>query len=332
MTKSPAVPTVVAFDIGGTSVKSLTVTRDAVLDVHSTPTRADQGPEAALEAVLDEIDTTLAALGDGYEAVGVGVASPGLVDETKGLSRHSENLGWRDVPLKSLVQQRTGLPVGFGHDVRAGGLAERYLGAGRGAAHQAYLSLGTGIACALVLQGVSIVADGYCGEVGHGGSGASGDGEPCACGGRGCAETYASAAGMVRRYRRLTGRSLSGARDLVALVDAGDETARTVWDEAIEALAGITSDIVRVTGVSRVVVGGGLSLAGERLIQALTAGTAQQLTIHRRPEIVPAALAGVSGSWGTALLGWAAAGYDLDDIAAGYLEKGPSALIREVNR
>lgn len=333
--------TVVAFDIGGTTVKSLTVTREEVLEVHRTPTRADAGPEAALEAVLHQIEDTVATASAAHEVVGVGVASPGLVDESRGMSVHSENLGWREVPLRDLVDERTGLPVGFGHDVRAGGLAEQHLGAGRGAADQAYLSLGTGIACALVLDGRAVLAGGYAGEVGHGGAAAYGsdgadggerDGEPCACGGRGCPETYASAAAMVRRYRRISGEPVADAEELLARVHRGDRIARKVWKEAVDGLAQITGDIVRVTGAARVVVGGGLALAGDDLLTPLTEATRRRLTIHRSPEIVLAELAGVSGSWGTALLGWQAAGYALDEVASGYLDRGARALRQEAVR
>ena len=65
---------------------------------------------------------------DGPQAIGLVV--PGLVDDRAGVARYSENIGWRDVSFRSILEERSGLPIGFGHDVRAGGLAERTLGAG----------------------------------------------------------------------------------------------------------------------------------------------------------------------------------------------------------
>ncbi|PFG39481.1 glucokinase [Georgenia soli] len=296
---------VVALDVGGTAVKSLVVDRDGVLHRASTPTRASDGPEQSFAVVLQAVEAALAAVPPTHTAVGVGLAVPGTVDENRGVCVHSENLGWTDLPVRDLVAARTGLPVGFGHDVRAGGLAEWRLGAGRGAEDLAYLSVGTGIAAALVLGGRPVVAGGYVGEVGHGGTT---DGDPCACGGRGCPETFASAAAIGRRYTRLTGTPVDGARGVLDRTLQGDRTAELVWAEAVDGLGVLVSDIVRVTGASRVVVGGGLVHAGDALLDPLREHVRRRLTVHRLPEIVPAVLGGTAGAWGSVLLGWRAAG------------------------
>lgn len=310
-------PAVVALDVGGTAVKSLVVDRDGVLDRASTPTRASDGPEQSFAVVLRAVEAALAAVPPTHTAVGVGLVVPGTVDENRGVCVHSENLGWRDLPVRDLVSARTGLPVGFGHDVRAGGLAEWRLGAGRGAEDLAYLSVGTGIAAALVLGGQMVVAGGYVGEVGHGGAT---DGDLCACGGRGCPETFASAAAIGRRYTRLTGTPVDGAREVLDRSRQGDPTAELVWDEAVEGLGVLVSDIVRVTGAARVVVGGGLVHAGDALIDPLREHVRRRLTIHRAPDVVPAVLGGTAGAWGAVLLGWRAAGRGDAATVEGYAE------------
>jgi glucokinase len=299
-------PAVVALDVGGTAIKSLVVDADGVLHRASTPTRAADGPEESFAVVLRAVEAALTAVPPTHTAVGVGLVVPGTVDENRGVCVHSENLRWSNLPVRDLVAARTGLPIGFGHDVRAGGLAEWRLGAGRGAEDLAYLSVGTGIAAALVLGGRLVVAGGYVGEVGHGGTT---DGDPCACGGRGCPETYASAAAIGRRYTRLTGTPVDGARDVLERSRQGDRTAGLVWGEAVDGLGVLVSDIARVTGVARVVVGGGLVHAGDALLGPLREHVRSRLTVHRLPEIVPAVLGGTAGAWGAVLLGWRAAGH-----------------------
>ncbi|MEK8225481.1 ROK family protein [Oerskovia sp. M15] len=81
---------------------------------------------------------------------------------------NAENLDWVDLPLRQVVADATGLPVGFGHDVRAGCLAEARFGAGRGEPDHAYVSVGTGIAAALVLRGQVYAGRGYAGRSGTG--------------------------------------------------------------------------------------------------------------------------------------------------------------------
>src|SRR5690606_10017540 len=229
-------PVVVALDVGGTDIKAALVDADGVLLEQVTPTRAAQGPQASFAAVLAAVEDVRRRVPAGRAVVAVGLAVPGTVDEEAGVVLSAENLDWVDLPVRALVEEATGLPVGFGHDVRAGGLAEWRLGAARGAHDHAFLAVGTGIAAAVVLRGEPYPAHGWAGEVGHGGAR---DGEPCPCGGRGCAETFASAAGMARTYRRLTGASVAdvpGAREVLARAQAGDEVARGVWDRGVDRL------------------------------------------------------------------------------------------------
>ncbi|WP_298179139.1 ROK family protein [Saccharomonospora sp.] len=311
----PPQPAVVALDVGGTFVKWLVADHTGVLHHGMAPTRAADGPERSFGVVLDTVDSALATLPSTHVPVGIGLAVPGTVDERRGVCVYSENLGWRELPVVERVFEHTGLPVGFGHDVRAGATAEWRLGAGRGITDQMYVSVGTGLAAALLLDDRMVVSGGYAGEIGHGGSI---EGEPCACGGRGCAETVASAAAIARRYAALTGTPVDGARDVLARAREGDSTARRVWDDAVEVLGSVMADLVRVTGVARIVVGGGLVHAGETLLAPLRDRVRERLTVHPAPHILPAVLGGAAGSWGAALLGWQAADIDLDPVLAAY--------------
>uniref|UniRef100_UPI0028167E14 ROK family protein n=1 Tax=Streptomyces albidus (ex Kaewkla and Franco 2022) TaxID=722709 RepID=UPI0028167E14 len=176
MTLSPPNPDyVIALDVGGTRMKAALVgSRTAGSELlHETrrPTAREGGPEAVVEGILD-FAAELRAYGVeqlGREPSAVGLAVPGILDQATGTAVYAANLGWKDVPLRTLMAERLGgLPVALGHDVRTGGLAEGRLGAGRGVDRFFFMALGTGIAGAIGIDGgVEPGAHGSAGEIGH---------------------------------------------------------------------------------------------------------------------------------------------------------------------
>ena len=283
---------VVALDVGGTDTKAALVDGDAtVLAARSVPT-----PHGA-ELVLDLVGRLVEELGEGAEAVGVVV--PGVVDDVRGVAVWSENLDWRDVPFVAAVSERCGLPTVLGHDVRAGGLAESRLGAARGVDDVVFLAIGTGIAAAVLLGGRLHAGGGYAGEIGHTWAGHD---EPCACGGRGCLEAIASAGAIARRYTARTGRGVVGAEEVLRVAAGGDPDAIAVWEEALDALAGALAWVASVLAPEAVVIGGGLSRAGDELFGPLADGMKRRLTFQRVPSLVPAELGDRAGCLGAALL------------------------------
>ncbi|MCP3012713.1 ROK family protein [Nocardiopsis dassonvillei] len=291
---------VVAVDVGGTLTKAALVDADhRVLLTRRTPTPT--GSRVA-EAV---IDTAAALVGELRSAsrdapvAAVGAVVPGIVDVGRGVAVWSENLLWRDVPVRDRLAERCGLPVALGHDVAAGGLAEQRLGAARGHEDAVFVPIGTGLSAALLLGGRAHTADGFAGEMGHVDVGHGG---PCACGATGCLEAIASAAAIARRYAERTGRPTREAREVADLLVRGDPDARRVWDEAVDALALGLSWISAVLAPRVIVVGGGLARSGELLLAPLRERLEARLTFHRRPDVVPAALGDEAGCLGAALL------------------------------
>jgi glucokinase len=281
---------VFAVDVGGTDTKTALVEDGgAVLAARTLPT--PRSPDAI-------VDLVVAGLPGGVDAIGLAV--PGLVDERRGVAVWSENLGWRDVQFADAVSSRTGLPTVLGHDVRAGGLAESRLGAARGLRDVVFLPIGTGIAAALILGGRLHAGDGYAGEIGHT---AAGHAEPCACGATGCLEAIASAAAIARRYAaRAGGAAPAEAEAVVAAAGRGDPVALAVWEDALDALGGALAWLAGVLAPEAIVVGGGLSRAGDALLVPLRARLARRLTFQRVPRLVPAALGDRAGCLGAALL------------------------------
>lgn len=299
---------VVAVDVGGTSVKA------AVVDARGTANAAVTVPTSrGAEQVADQVAALADELTDAVHArglapVALGVVTPGLVDEHSGTVLLAGNLGWRDAPMRALVEKRVDLPVAFGHDVRAGGLAEAVLGAGRDAGDHLFLAIGTGIAGAVMLGGTAYSGGGYAGEIGH--IVVEPGGDACACGARGCLEATASARAIARRYALRTGERVAAA-EVAARAVAGDVHAVAVWDAAVIGLAEALRVCLCVLAPELIVVGGGLATSGDQLLEPLRARLAERLTFQRVPHVVAAELGERAGCLGAGLLAWHAIGREV---------------------
>lgn len=294
---------VVALDVGGTAMKAAIVDEQyRMLASSKVPTRREAGPDAVVERIVGTVaDLRGAARERGWDVRAAGVVVPGVVDERRGIAVFSSNIGWRDVPLVEQLTARLDVPVAFGHDVRAGGLAEGALGAARGASDYLFLPIGTGIAGAVVLNGEAYSGHGYAGEIGH--IVLDPDGAPCGCGARGCLETIASASGIAARYAERTGHRVE-ALEISTRVLGGDPDATAVWDAAVTALAGVLGGYTSVLAPDVVVVGGGLATARDTLIDPLERALDRRLSFQHRPKLVLAELADQAGALGAALLAW----------------------------
>jgi glucokinase len=295
------VPSVVAVDVGGTSIKAGRVDdTGALLARETVATPVADGATAVVAAIAGAVRNLLAE-----DVVAVGIVSPGVVDAARGVVAYATNLGFRDVALTGALQAELGVPVVLDKDVRATGLAERTLGSARDVADCLVVALGTGISALAVVGGVSIDGrTGLAGEIGHISVDPAGD--PCPCGQRGCAERYASGAGIARRYRERTGVSRSAA-ELVGRL-AADADAHAVWTEAAEALGAVLAATTLVLDPARIVLSGGLAAAGPALHAPVAGALAARLSWRPAPELVVSPLAGDAGLLGAALLAWRAIG------------------------
>ena len=190
---------VIGVDVGGTTVKAALIGSDGLDYGHSErPTPRHLGTDAVIATTVRAIVELRAQLPEGVRPRAVGLVVPGVVDAQQGIAVYAANLGWRELPLRQIVAEAVGLPVVLDHDVRAAGLAELELGAGQGLQEVLFVALGTGVAAAVIIRGQAYAgATGRAGELGH--IPVFPEGEWCACGQRGCTETYASAAAVSRR-------------------------------------------------------------------------------------------------------------------------------------
>ena len=303
---------VVGVDVGGTTIKAAVVDESgAMVYRERRPTGQEHGPAEAVTRVVDLAAELAERAGT---PAAVGIAALGLIDEANGVALYSANIGWRDVPMRDLVTARTGgIPVVLGHDIRTPALAEGLFGAGRGVPDFLLLPIGTGIAAAVVTGGRPYSgASGFGGELGH--VAAYPDGEQCACGQRGCLETYASAASIQRRYLAAGGTPGLSTPDIIDRAEAGDPVAREVWEKALDALGISIAGYTLLLDPSLVVLGGGLAAAGDRLIRPVAERVEARLAFRPPPRFARSTLGSWAAVLGAAILAWRAAGRD--DIGA----------------
>jgi glucokinase len=287
---------VIGIDAGGTEIKAGLLSGAKILEKRRYFTERENGPEHAVAQVL------LAAkeMRDDYpEAKAIGLVVPGIVDAVSGIAEFSENIGWRNVEFKNILENAIGLPVGFGHDVRAGGKAEAIYGSGIGYKNSFYISIGTGISGAMVIDGV-LNENPYSGEIGHFDVNT---GISCPCGSSGCLETIATAPSIVRNYNENSLTSLSNAREVLDLVKMGDPIALEAWSRAVDAVAISLAAYVTILAPEVIIFGGGVSRAGDFLLNPIREHFDKKLIMQKAPILVMAKFGDEAGMIGAGLLG-----------------------------
>lgn len=305
---------VLALDIGGTKVAAGVVGPDGA--AHSflvAPSRTEHGPDAVLDDLFRLGRASVEASGVPWtEVTAVGIGCGGPLDAAQGILLAPPHLpGFRDVPVAALAQDAFERPALLENDGTAAAAAEHRFGAGARARNMVYLTISTGVGGGAVIDGrLYRGAAGNGGEFGH--VTVDWRGRTCrGCGRRGCLEAYVSGTSIAERTFEWMdpGSSLAelerpSAADVVAAAAAGDAYARSIWSETIEALAcGLTS-IVNLFEPELVVLGGGVTRAGEALLDPVRSAVRAQAMAPagRTVEIVPAALGDQVGVVGAAAI------------------------------
>jgi glucokinase len=250
-------------------------------------------------------------LGVAPTAVGIGIAE--LVSP-QGQVLSAATFPWKGVSIGEEIQLRTGLPVYVDADVRAAARAEGRLGAGRGFASFLYITVGTGISAALVINGVP-----YTGARGLTGTFASGRGLIPSDNGQLAAgpplEQFAAGPALATRFAAVRTDGSYDSSEVVALCEAGDDLARSIVASAGEALGAAVAHLVNVLDPQAVVLGGGLGLVNGQYRNSFQAALHKHVwsEIHRDVPVMPAALgvdAGFIGAALAALSRWTATAAD----------------------
>ncbi len=271
---------VFGVDVGGTTIKLGLFNVDGdLIEKWEIPTNTANNGEAILKDISDAVQKKISDRSIDPKAVaGIGMGIPGPVDRN-GVVNHCVNLGWGVVAVEEELQKLSGYPVKAGNDANVAAMGEAFIGAGKGTSSILMVTLGTGVGAGIVIDG-KIVA-GHHGAAGECGHIHVMDNEPeaCGCGNHGCLEQYASATGIVRMANRM----LADSDEDSTLRDLDEITAKDVFDEAkngdvfagkvvhevCEILGKALAKMCNVINPEMVVIGGGVSHAGQIILNEL---------------------------------------------------------------
>jgi glucokinase len=273
----------IGVDLGGTKIA--TGVADAsgqILARDIRPTEAEKGTSASIANIKASISRVLNGLGGDSQVRGIGIGSPGPLSAEEGIVYSSPNLGWSNVPIRQILEDEFGIKVELENDANVAGLAEWRFGAGEQCRNMIYVTVSTGIGGGIIAGGRLLRGSlGFAGEIGH--MILVENGPLCGCGRRGCLEALASGTAIGRRAREIARLGVrTSMRDLVEgeidRIDsvvvskadaAGDPWAKDVLDEAIRYLSIGLGNLVTVFNPDRIIIGGGVSNIGDRLIEPL---------------------------------------------------------------
>jgi glucokinase len=254
------------------------------------------------DQMIEAISSLISTLGEGQQVMAVGVAAAGFMSADREVMYHSPNIAaWRNEPLKRRIETKTNLPVLLENDANAAGWAEFRFGAGAGSKSMIMLTIGTGVGGAIISNGVLLKGGfGIGGELGH--AVLHPGGKECGCGQSGCVESYCSGTALLKAARELSQSNDPKATRLKELMLesgelSGEQLYRAISENDFAAAELITelghnlgtaiaSLFVPVLDPELVVIGGGVSAVGEKLLSPIRSAFEQSIPAKGfRPEL-----------------------------------------------
>jgi glucokinase len=311
----------IGVDLGGTNIATGVVNeKNEIIGRGKVKTRAPRPAEAIFDSIKEAVDMAVVNAGISYsEVTSIGVGTPGSVNQDTGAIEFSNNLQFRNVPAKKMLEELLKKPVYLENDANAAALCEAVAGCGNGVPSFIAITLGTGVGSGIVLDGKVYRGSNFCGgEMGH--TVINVDGIPCNCGRKGCWEKYASATALVSQaveamqgnkgsllwqtcdgdLNKVDGRSIFEAYDM------GDAVAKAVVDKYLYYVSVGLSNVINALQPDIVCIGGGISGQGEKILQPIRDMVkAERYSVYadKQTAIVPAELGNDAGIIGAALLG-----------------------------
>lgn len=300
-------------DIGGTTVKlGLFTTDGEIVDKWEIKTRTENQGEAVLPDIAEALRKKLEEKKidrDEVEGIGVGVPAP---VNAEGVVQNTANLGWGYKEVKREMEELSGMRAEIGNDANVAALGEMWLGAGKGRKNIVMVTLGTGVGGGIIIDGKPLVgAHGAGGEIGHLCVNYE-ETDHCGCGNTGCLEQYASATGITRlaniRLAKDDAKSVLREQEVSAktvfdAVKAGDAVAKEIAEEFGKYLGHAMANLAAVVDPSAIVIGGGVSKAGEVLIEYVEKNFKERAFFaNKDTEFVLATLGNDAGICGAAKL------------------------------
>ena len=297
------------IDVGGTTVKLAFLDENStMMDKWEIPTRKEEGGKNILPDIAASIQDYMAKKDlTAEQIIGIGCGVPGPISDA-GIVNKCVNLGWGRVDLHTELSNLTGLNVKGGNDANVAALGECWKGGGQGASDLIMATLGTGVGGGIIVGGRIVAGfNGAGGEIGHLTVNTE-ETEACGCGKFGCVEQYCSATGVVRMARRYLAscdapsvlRDLDfECKDVFNAAAGGDEAAKAILEQVFEILGRFLANIACVTDPEVIVLGGGVSKAGQPLIDGASRYY-QKYAFHacRNTRITLATLGNDAGAYG----------------------------------
>lgn len=274
----------VGVDIGGTTIKMAFITENGEIvdkwEIDTDKTEGGKHIPAQIGAVLQTKLVDHAQTIDRLKAMGVG--APAFMEMETGYVYDAVNIGWKNYPLKALLEQETGLPVAVDNDANVAALGEMWTGAGAGATELLCVTIGTGVGGGLISNGQIVHGvNGMAGEIGHI-TAIVENGTPCNCGKSGCLETVASATGITRlAHSELASHPESllhakwlqegqiSAKDVFEAAERNDAFAQFTVNKLAFYLGFSIANLANAINPEKIVIGGGVSKAGMTLLRPL---------------------------------------------------------------
>jgi len=297
----------VGVDLGGTFVKAALVSN--VGDIVFTD-KLPIGSQASKDIILNTIEKIIQMAIDEANinelgVIGIGLGTPGIVQDGVILGG-SENLnGWENIDLSSYYNQKFNLPVLVDNDANLMGLGEFYYGAAKDCSDVVFLTIGTGIGGAIIANGE--LYGGYQNrgtELGH--IVVEHNGPDCNCGGKGCLEIYSSTTALIKDYSERTGKAINDLNGhyIVEKFNENEENAIKCMQKHTDYLGHGVASFINTFAPQKVVIGGGISDAGQFYIDMISKSAFSYMmpSCGSNTEVVGAKLGNNAGSLGAAAL------------------------------
>lgn len=300
------------IDVGGTSVKcGLFTTEGTLIEKWEIVTRTENNGSEIIPDVAKTILAKMEEKGLSKDEVsGVGIGIPGPVNDN-GDALCAVNLYWGFKPVAKELSELTGLPAKAGNDANVAALGEVWKGAAEGSSSIIMVTLGTGVGGGIIINGKIVSgAHGAGGEIGH--ANIKHDEEAaCNCGNKGCLEQYASATGIVRVAKRVLAETDEktilrrhenfSAKSVLDAFKDGDAVAQRIMEEVGDKLGGALSIFTAVVDPEAIVIGGGVSRAGQPLVDCIQKYYKKYaFTACKETPIIIATLGNDAGIYGSA--------------------------------
>ncbi len=274
---------ILGIDLGGTKILTAVAdTQGNMLSRDHSVTPAKEGQDVVVKSILESVDRALEqAHISAADLAAVGVGAPGLSNPESGILFTSPNLpGWKDVPLRDIVERELGKEAFLINDANAAAVGELYFGAGKGARNFVYITVSTGIGGGIIIDGkIYTGSTGTAGELGH--MVIDDEGPQCNCGNRGCWETLASGTALAResRHRIKEGAATSilkyadgniekiNAEAIHEAAQAGDKLANELIAQTAYYLGVGLANLINIFNPEVIIIGGGLSNIGDILLE-----------------------------------------------------------------